>query len=198
MKHEPTRSSARRSNPDQKAYTFMKITRFIVFLLTLTIYLTGNSALAQYCNPAVVSYLARDESGKLLSAAELKAIYERLPKTIGDAQIYIDEVSLAEKGRRFYREESSEWEKGEKLPALQFVNNRSCEMSLGKVTLTYNGKQMRLIFNLEIMRAQPQSRRRWVIDSPPFQEGVFALNVEGWPKYENEVIPASNWQRRND
>ena len=162
--------------------------------LFLVICAACGMANAQYCNPAVVSYLVRDESGRLLSAAELKAVYEQLPKTIGDAQVDIDEVSLGENNERFYSAESVDWDKGEKVPALQFVNSGSCAMRLGKVTLTYKGKQMRLVFNLEITRTQPQRQRRWVMESLPFQEGAFAVDLNGWPRYENEVIPASNWK----
>jgi hypothetical protein len=163
-------------------------------LFVLTDRAPGAVSRAQFCNPASVSYLVRDEQGKLLTAEELRSIAEQLPKSIGDARIYVGEVSLAEDGERFYPQEAADADRGEKAPALQFINSGTCAMRLGEITLTWRGKQMRLVFNLEITRAQEQRLRRWVLDAPPFQAGVFALDVDGWPRYENEVIPAERWR----
>ncbi len=129
--------------------------RFFAALLVMAICAPGSLSRAQYCNPAVVSYIVRDENGKVLTGPALQSVYEQLPKYIGDAQIYIAEVSLAENGERFYRAESVDWAKGEKIHALHFINAGSCAMQLGKITLTYNGKHMQLVFNLEITRTQP-------------------------------------------
>jgi hypothetical protein len=52
---------------------------------------------------------------------------------------------------------------------------------------------MRLIFNIDIARTQPD--RRPVIDSPPFQEGIFELDLSGWPRSENKMIPAERWKK---
>jgi hypothetical protein len=43
--------------------------------------------------------------------AELKPVYEQLPKSIGDARTFLGEVSFAQDGRSFYRPESVDWEK---------------------------------------------------------------------------------------
>ncbi|HXG67916.1 MAG TPA: hypothetical protein VNO70_22645 [Blastocatellia bacterium] len=56
----------------------------------------------QFCNPAVVSYIVRDESGNVLSEAELRSIRERLPKSIAAAQLSVGEVSFADDGKSFY------------------------------------------------------------------------------------------------
>jgi hypothetical protein len=165
-------------------------------LLTLVICAACSLAHAQYCNPALVSYIVRDENGKRLTEEELKSVAEQLPQSIGDAQIYAGEVSLKENGRHFYRQESVDWDKGEKVPALHFINDGNCAMQLGKVTLTYHGKRMRLFFNISITRKQ--DHRRWVIDALPFQEGTFVVSVDGCPWGENEVISADRWEAAPD
>ena len=163
--------------------------RIAVALLILSSCAFGNLTHAQYCNPAVVSYLVRDEKGDLLGRAELRAIYEQLPKSIGDARTHLGEVSLADDGRTFYRPASNEWGKGKKMPALEFINNETCTMHLTEVTLTYQQKRMRLIFNVDIERSQP------VIESLPFQEGAFDLDLSGWSHEDNRVIPSTSWKR---
>ena len=154
---------------------------------------TSNPAYAQYCNPAVVNYILRDEKGKVLTETELKTVYEQLPKAIGDAHLYSGQVSFAEDERTFYWPESADWQKGRKQPALEFVNSETCTMHLTEVTLTYHNKEMRLIFNINIARDRPD--RRPVIDSPSFQEGTFELDLGGWPGARDQMIPAERWKK---
>jgi len=177
----------------KKLFLIANLLTALLFLLTCA---WRNPAQAQYCNPALVSYIVRDENGKPLTEEALQSVAEQLPKSIGDAQIYAGEVSLTENGRRFYRQESVDWDKGKKVPALHFINDGNCAMRLGKVTLTYQGKQMRLFFNLSITRTQHD--RRWVFDSLPFQEGSFVVDVEGWPWEKNEVVSADRWRAAPD
>src|SRR5215510_5967582 len=66
---------------------FMNITLVVLTFLLLGPCAPGNLSRAQSCNPAVVNYIVRDEGGKVLSAAELKSIFEQLPKSIGDARL---------------------------------------------------------------------------------------------------------------
>lgn len=148
---------------------------------------------AQYCNPAMVSYLVRDEQGNKLSEAALQSVREQLPDSVGDARIFAGETSLAADGRTFYRTESAEWANGLKVPSLDFINNRTCAMRLGEVTLTWHNKKMRLIFNLEITREQRD--RRPVVEALPFQEGTFALDLNDWSHDPNTVIPAERWKK---
>ncbi|MFN7948218.1 MAG: hypothetical protein U0Z53_22905 [Blastocatellia bacterium] len=148
---------------------------------------------AQYCNPAMVSYLVRDENGSRLTEAALKSVREQLPESVGDARIFAGETSLAEGGRTFHRTESAEWVNGLRVPSLDFINNGNCAMRLGEVTLTYHDKKMRLIFNLAIARDEPD--RRLVIDSLPFQEGTFALDLNGRAHDLNAVITAERWKK---
>ncbi|HSQ18885.1 MAG TPA: hypothetical protein VLR92_00790, partial [Blastocatellia bacterium] len=161
----------------------MKLGISIIILL-----ICGSASLsqAQYCNPAVVSYLVHDENGKLLSESELKTVQEQLPKSIGDADTFLGDISLAADGKSFYRPESVDFEKGKKVPALEFINAKTCTMHLTEVTLVFHEKRMRLIFNIDIARSQPN--RRPVIDSLVFQEGSFELDKSGLPEGD-ELVP---------
>jgi hypothetical protein len=171
----------------------MNIILGVLTFLLLATCAPGDPSRAQSCNPAVVNYIVRDEGGKVLSAAELKSIYEQLPKSIGDARLDVGEVSFAADGKSFYWPESVDWEKGKKAPSLQFANAETCTMRLTEATLTHHNKRMRLIFNIDIARKQPD--RRPVIDSLPFQEGVFELDLSGWSHSEDKVIPAERWKK---
>jgi hypothetical protein len=170
----------------------IKVSLFIV-LFALAACLPAGSTRAQYCNPATVSYIVRDESGKALGGPALESVYAQLPKSIGDARVYLGEISLAGDGQIFHWPESVNWAKGEKSPSLQFINSETCTMRLTEATLIYQNKKMRLIFNVEITREQRD--RRPVIDSLPFQEGTFALDLEGWSHDPYKTIPAERWKR---
>jgi hypothetical protein len=150
-------------------------------------------ASAQSCNPAVVDYIVRDEKGTPLNEAELKVIFEQLPKTIDDAQTAMTEVSFAADGQTFYWPESVDWDKGKKIHALEFANAATCTLQLGQVNLSYHGKHMSLIFNVAIARGQPD--RRPVIDSLSFQEGTFRLDLAGWTPVKDQLIPAQRWKK---
>jgi hypothetical protein len=169
--------------------------RLRIAIIILLICGSGSLIQAQYCNPAVVSYLVRDENGKLLSENELKAIHEQLPKSIGDADTFLDEISLAEDGKSFYRPESVNFDKGKKIPALEFINAKTCTMHLSEVTLVYHQKRMRLIFNIDI--ARNQSNRRPLIDSLVFQEGAFELDKTALPQGD-EMVPSFSWKKVKD
>ena len=158
-----------------------------LFLLSLI------SAKAQSCNPAAVSYIVRDEQGSVIGGEELNTIQQQLPKTIGNADTSVDEVSFASDGVTFYWPESVDWDKGNKLPALDFVNAGTCTLNLPEVVLTYHGKKMRLIFNISIDRYQ--NDRRPVVDSLPFQEGTFVLDLRWWQRSEDKMIPATLWKK---
>ena len=167
----------------------MKTAISIIILL-----ICGSASLiqAQSCNPAVVSYLVHDENGTLLSENELKTVHEQLPKSIGDADTFLGEISLAEDGKSFYRPESVNFDKGKKMAALEFINAKTCTMHLSEVTLVYHEKRMHLIFNIDI--ARNQSNRRPVIDSLVFQEGTFELDKSGLPDGD-ELVPSFRWKK---
>jgi hypothetical protein len=92
-----------------------------------------------------------------------------------------------------------DWDKGKKVPALDFVNAGTCTLNFPEVVLTYHGKKMRLVFNISIDRRQ--NDRRLVVDSLPFAEGTFVLDLSTWPRTEDKIIPATFWKtntRRSD
>lgn len=153
----------------------------------------STAANAQSCNPAAVSYIVRDEKGNVLVAEELKSLQQQLPKTVGNADVSVGEVSIASDGVSFYRPESVDWDKGKKVPALEFVNAKTCTLNFPSVDLTYHGKTMHLIFNISIERHQDD--RRPVVDSLPFTAGAFELDLESWPHHEDKLIPTTLWKK---
>jgi hypothetical protein len=93
----------------------------------------------------------------------------------------------------YYWPESVEYPKGNKVPVLEFANARTCTLNLGQVDLSYRGKQMHLFFNIDIARFQDD--RRPVIDSLPFQEGSYRLDLTGWSHSREQLIPATRWKK---
>jgi len=164
----------------------------VVFTILLLVFL-ATGVEPQSCNPAVVSYVVRDEKGTVLNETELQTLYAQLPKKIGDAGLEAGQVSVAENGQDFYWPESVDWSKGRKEPALEFANAATCTMQLSEVTLIYHDRRMHLIFNIEIDRTQPN--RRPVVDSLPFQEGKFVLDLKNWSGEPEKIIPASHWKK---
>jgi hypothetical protein len=161
--------------------------------MLLISFIIAGDAEPQSCNPAVVSYLVRDEKGRVLNEAELQTIYAQLPKKIGNAGLEAGQVSLAENGQDFYWPESVDWSKGRKEPALEFANAATCTMQLSEVTLIYHDRKMHLIFNIEIDRTT--QNRRPVVDSLPFQEGTFVLDLKNWAGERDKIIPALHWKK---
>jgi hypothetical protein len=151
---------------------------------------------AQYCSPAIVCYIVRDESGNLLGEAELKSLREQLPASINDAQVSTGVVSFADDNETYYWSEDVDWKKGRKVPALEFSNFGECKMYLTEATLTYQNKTMRLIFNTAYSRSGGYHRQ--AIDSLPFQEGTFQLDLTGWPERSDTLVPAYRWKKIDD
>jgi hypothetical protein len=151
---------------------------------------------AQYCSPAIVCYIVRDESGNLLGEEELKSLREQLPASINDAQVSLSVVSFAGDNETYYWSEDVDWKKGSMVPALEFSNFGECKMYLTEVTLTYHNKTMRLIINTAYSRSGGYHRQ--VIDSLPFQEGTFQLDLTGWPERSDKLVPAYRWKKVDD
>ena len=162
-------------------------------LLLLALVLLVKLSYAQSCNPASVEYLVRDEKGALLTREQLNSIFAQLPKQIGDATVNEGEVSFTTDNQTYYWPEDADFEKGGKVAALQFANAATCTMNLTEVTLTYQGKKMRLLFRINIDRTQDD--RREVVDSIPFQEGTFTLDLTKWNRGRDKLIPASYWKK---
>src|SRR5689334_8196362 len=167
--------------------------RIGVLSLFVALFFVAASANAQSCNPAAVSYIVRDEHGSVVGGEELKTLQQQIPKVIGNADTAVGEVSLAGDGVTFYRPESVNWEKGNKLPTLEFANAKTCTLNLPAVDLMYHGKKMHLVFNINIDRYQPD--RRPVIDSLPFAEGTFVLDLTSSPRGEDKLMPATLWKK---
>jgi len=140
-----------------------------------------------------VYYIVRDEKGKVVSSADLSVIYKTLPEKIGDASTSAEEVSFKADKQTYYWPENADWDKGTKVPALLFANAATCTMRLGEVTLSYRGLTMRLRFDVDINRTQDD--RRQVIDSLRFQDGTFRLDLTGWTRDRDKLIPATRWKK---
>ena len=166
----------------------------VLAILAGLLLLPITSAMAQSCNPAVVDYIVRDETGKILGGEELKTIHQQLPETIGNGATSVSEVSFTSDGVTYYWPESVEWDKGKKVPALEFANAGTCTLNLPQVELSYHGQKMILIFNISIDRSQDD--RRPVIDSLPFQSGTYVLDLSGWTRSPELMIPATHWKKR--
>jgi len=164
-----------------------------ILISPLLLLLIINYCYAQSCNPAAVRYIVRDEKGVVLTNEQLQTIQEQLPKKIGDATVSVNEVSFAADKQTFYWPEDVEWEKGTKVPALMFANASTCTMHLTEVSLSYRGKIMHLLFNIDIARRQDD--RRPVVDSLRFQRGSFKLDLTGWSHAPEKIIPARNWKK---
>ena len=168
--------------------------RRTIWLTPFLFLLVAKLACAQSCNPAAVHYIVRDEKGAVISKTELNAIYEQIPKQIDDGDTSLSEVSFAPDNQTFYWSESVDWEKGTKVPVLLFANASTCTLHFTEVTLQYHEKKMRLLFNIDITRSQDD--RRPVIESLPFQNGTFKLDLTGWSHERDKVVPAMRWKRQ--
>jgi len=162
-----------------------------IFLGLLFVPLTA--VCAQSCNPAVVDYIVRDEKGNVLSGEELKTIHQQLPEAIGNANTAVGEVSFIGDGETYYWPESVDWDKGKKVSTLEFANAGTCTLSLPRLDLLYHGMKMTMIFEISIDRHQDD--RRLVIDSLPFQNGTFILDLSGWSHSRDNMIPATRWKK---
>jgi len=167
----------------------IKVLGFLLGVLFLPL----TSVSAQSCNPAAVDYIVRDEQGNIISGEELKTIHQQLPEKIGNADTAVGEVSFKSDGETFYWPESVDWDKGKKVSSLEFANAATCTLNLGRIELAYHGMKMTLIFEINIERSQAD--RRPVIDSVPFQNGTFILDLSGWSRSRDKVIPATLWKK---
>jgi len=167
--------------------------RTTIAVLTVVVFATAGMAYAQICPPVGVLYVVRAEDGAPLTRPELDSIAKQVPKTIGGATdgvgaatVTISSVPANEDGSLrpypYFGEKSPKT-----IPALSLMNEYPCRLHLEAVTLMLHEKKMRLIFNLDL---DARGIRTLVIDSPPFQEGTFALDPPG----AQTVIPAHQWQ----
>jgi len=153
-----------------------------------------NEAFGQSCRPAVVSYLVRDEKGKVLNETELVLISKEMTSRWG-----IRQIAFSEDGKSVISEYSEDAKRAvNQVPVLTVSNATKCELWLKEVTLRYGARTMRLVSNLHVYR------RAVAIDSLPFAEGTFQLGLEKeWPNqtepYQGDsYIAAARWKKVND
>ena len=164
-----------------------------ILWIALFLFVAFRPSFAQSCNPASVFYIVRDEQGKVVGTADLASIAAQLPKTIGDAKTGANEISVKPDKFTYYWHEDADYDRGSKMPALLFSNAATCTMHLGEATINYHGKTMRLIFNIDISRTQDD--RQQVIDSLTLQNGTFQLDLKGWGREREKIIPATHWKK---
>ncbi len=167
----------------------------VVPLLIFVACVSTGSIYAQSCHPAVVNYIVRDEKGNVLGESELNAVYERiskLPSEVGS--VYVETAFLAKDRKTFYSPYSEERKSGEEVPVIAFGHSGPCHLKFADSTLEYHGKKMRLIFDVDIP-SKEQPVYDMVVDSLPFQEGTFKLDLSGLEQYDHRVMAASRWKR---
>ena len=171
--------------------SFLPVVALLIFVASAS---TG-SIYAQSCHPAAVHYIVRDETGKVLGESELKAVYERmskLPSEVGG--VYVGTAFLAKDRKTFYSPYSEERKNGEEVPVIAFSHDGPCQLKFADATMEYHGKKMRLIFDVDIP-SNTQPVHDLVIDSLPFQEGTFKLDLSGLEQGDHKVMAASRWKR---
>src|SRR5690348_8500765 len=121
---------------------------------------------AQSCRPAELNYIVRDQKGNVLSESALKTIYKQ-EKVPGFG---VGTVALTKEGTLIGYTANKP---AEMLPVIYVANAATCRVKVGEFTLEYGGRQMHLIFDLDI------DRRAYTIDSLPFRPGTFRLDQKG-------------------
>jgi hypothetical protein len=144
---------------------------------------------AQICPPVGLFYVVRGGDGRVLSEEDLAVISRQLPATIGAAKTMTSTISVGANGAYRLGRGNGTMD----VPVLVFINEYPCSMHLGDVTLMYQGKRMRLVFNIDFDQSRPA--RYLFVDSPPFQEGTFELAVGPWPSVDFTTITADHWRK---
>jgi len=164
-------------------------------LLILVACVATGSIYAQECHPAAVNYIVRDEKGKVLGESELKGVYERTPKLPSEVgSVYLGAAFLAKDRKTFYSPYSEERKSGEEVPVIAFGHSGPCHLKFADSTLEYHGKKMRLFFDIDIP-SKEQPVHDMVVDSLPFQEGTFKLDLSGLEHDDHKVMEAGRWKR---
>jgi len=167
---------------------------FVVALLIFVACVSTGSIYGQECHPAAVNYIVRDEKGKVLGESDLNAVYERiskLPSEVGS--VYVGTAFLAKDWKTFYSPYSEERKSGEEVPVIAFGHSGPCQLKFADSTLEYHGKKMRLFFDVDIP-SKEQPVHDMVVDSLPFQEGTFKLDLSGLKQDDRRVMAASRWK----
>jgi len=140
------------------------------------------TARAQKCPYAAAYYVVRGEDGMVLDEAELKTVREQSLNPIGDDNLRMFLGTLSRRADGKYRHGQLE---GARIPVLDFHGD-GCVVRLAEITLVYRQRRMRLIFDVDLGvsfgQADDFGRRPTliVVESLPFQEGTFRLDLRGW------------------
>jgi hypothetical protein len=154
-----------------------------ILLPIVLLFVACIDAAAQSCRPAELHYFVRDESGKQLSETRLKGVARRMPRpapTVSMLGLTDDDTLVGYSGKPAKTTRA----------ALSYADAETCHIKVGGWTLSYGGKTMRLIFDLDF------ERRAFAIESLPFRAGTYHLDQKGLADTaNNEIIPASRWKR---
>jgi hypothetical protein len=117
--------------------------------------------------------IVRAEDGRIFQKPDLDTLYERLPKTIGDAVT------------------SVEFRNG--VPRLLVSNGYPCAIHFFEITLSYHEKKMRLLFDLDFNDRGTLSLV--TIELPNFQEGIFRLIPNPGPPENGSWLLNDRWRK---
>jgi hypothetical protein len=180
--------------------------RVVVALLTLAAF---SAVDAQVCPDTGLHYVVRDQSGKALDETQLAAVLEQSPKPVGaDVRAMVGAVSRSQDGRYW-----PSWANGTRVAVLDFLGHEGgalCSVQVAEITLNYERHRMRLIFGAALSGVPgsaandypPKPPYHVVIESLPFQDGTFRLDLARWlatfrhwgdwgPGYP--AVPAEYW-----
>jgi hypothetical protein len=154
-----------------------------IFIMPLIIFATFAFVDAQSCRPAELNYFVRDSNGRLLTESQLKSIARRMSTPVPSVTI----VGLAANGKLVgYSGKPAKSTQA----ALSYTDAKTCHLKIDEWSLSYRGRTMRLIFDLDL------ERRAYTFDSLPFRSGTYRLDQEELAATDNnEVISASRWKR---
>lgn len=137
---------------------------FLQAFLLMLVALFGKEVRSQSHGPCEIIYLVRDEKGELLDPAKLDAIES--PK---GEEMKSGTCSLRNPDGTYN-------DKVKCIKSRLDIGGRP--VALSEMTLKYQGKTMRLVFNLRLIEMKR------VVQGLPFQEGAFTLDKEKWVKAE--------------
>ncbi|HYW70870.1 MAG TPA: hypothetical protein VE961_07545 [Pyrinomonadaceae bacterium] len=149
---------------------------------------TAPSARAQSCRPTMLYYLVRDEKGKPVPPADKNISYQTKAKYTGwwdegyedvlnSAEMPKDVTGLNGKILKLYTGDGA---------ACFFQKPVTLQIEL-------NGKKMELIFKpLQDLKAKSAD---YVVDSLPFQEGTFEIDLTFRKQWPPQFYPATGWQK---
>ena len=182
--------------------------RFAFCLLAFSSLLPEETLRAQRCPPVGIFYVVHDTDGATLDLAELSTVFEQSPPPGGDGSARLVSLRLAADGSYLPPGAS-----GGPIPALLIMGKDECQLRLTEMTLVHRQRRMRLIFNVAqrwVTGAEATVRPLkapyfMIVDSIPFREGTFELDLAGWLapfekwgdwKSEYPTIPSRFWVKR--